>query len=82
MEALQLKQTVNKAFAPLFTVLKRYYILMGGRGAGRSTAASQFILANLTGTEFFRCAIMRAVHKDIRHSLWRELRDRAAEQGI
>lgn len=55
---------------------------MGGRGAGRSFAASQFALAKLVSDEYFRCAIMRAVHSDIRLSLWQELNDRINEQEV
>lgn len=76
------KQEVNEIFAPLWEKKARYYILMGGRGAGRSTGASQFVLSQLLAPEFFRCAIMRSIHSDIRHSLWRELNDRIDEQGI
>lgn len=76
------KQEVNKLFAPLWEDGVRYYILMGGRGAGRSTGASQFVLSQLLSPEFFRCAIMRAIHSDIRHSFWKELNDRIEEQEI
>lgn len=75
-------QEVNEIFEPLWVDQGRYYILMGGRGAGRSTAGSQFVLSQLIGDDFVRCAIMRSVHADIRHSIWRELTDRVDEQGI
>jgi len=78
----KVKQKVNSIFAPLWKDNVRYYILMGGRGAGRSTGGSQFALSKLLAPEFFRCAIMRAVHSDIRHSFWRELGDRIDEQEI
>ncbi len=79
---LKLDQNVNKLFEPLWKEQTRYYILMGGRGAGRSTAGSQYALSRLNEPDFFRCAIMRANHSDIRHSLWRELSDRIDEQGV
>lgn len=81
---IQIRQKVNEVWKPLFIHRNgiRYIILMGGRGAGRSYAASQYALARLTGKGYFRCAIMRAVHSDIRLSLWQELNDRIAEQGI
>jgi phage terminase large subunit len=77
-----MKQLVNEKYKPLFETTDRYIILMGGRGAGRSTVASQYLLAKLVAPEFFRCAIMRAVHSDIRSSSWRELGDRIDEQNI
>lgn len=77
-----MKQIVNEAYAPLFTQKPRYFILMGGRGAGRSTVASQFANAKLVAEEYFRCAIMRYVLGDIRNSIYREITDRADENGI
>jgi phage terminase large subunit len=79
---IAVKQTVNEIFAPLWEKKARYYICMGGRGAGRSTAGSQYALSKLIAPEFTRGALMRAVQSDIRHSIWRELVDRAEEQGI
>jgi phage terminase large subunit len=77
-----MQQIVNKAYAGIFTTNKRYTILGGGRGAGRSTVASQYILAKLIAPEYFRCAIMRFILSDIRNSSFREICDRAEEQGI
>lgn len=78
----ELKQIVNKVYEPMFTQHPRYIILMGGRGAGRSTVASQLANAKLTAPEYFRCAIMRYVLGDIRNSIYREIIDRAEENGI
>lgn len=69
-------------YEPLFTKKPRYFILMGGRGAGRSTVASQFANAKLMAPEYFRCAIMRYILGDIRNSIYREITDRAEENGI
>lgn len=74
-----MKQVVNDAYKPLFTQSPRYFILMGGRGAGRSTVASQYANAKLVAPEYFRCAIMRYVLGDIRNSIYREILDRADE---
>lgn len=81
---VRLNQIVNEVWRPLFIHKNgiRYIILMGGRGAGRSYAASQFAVAKLFGPEYFRCAIMRAVHSDIRLSLWKEINDRLEEQEV
>lgn len=75
-------QQVNEIYRPLFTQKPRYFILMGGRGAGRSTVASQFANAKLIAPEYFRCAIMRYILGDIRNSIFREITDRAEENGI
>ena len=82
MMGKKVSQKVNKIFAPLWEENSRYYILMGGRGAGRSTGGSQFALSQLLAPDFFRCAIMRSIHSDIRHSFWKELTDRIDEQDI
>ncbi len=79
---MELKQIVNKSFGELFTTKCHYAILMGGRGAGRSTVASQFANAKLVSPDYFRCAIMRLVLGDIRNSIYREITDRAEENGI
>ena len=66
----------------LFTTSDRYIILLGGRGAGRSTVASQYANARLIAPDYFRCAIMRYVLGDIRNSIYREILDRAEENKI
>jgi phage terminase large subunit len=75
-------QKVNEVFKPLFTQHPRYFILIGGRGAGRSTVASQYANAKLIAPEYFRCAIMRYILGDIRNSIYREITDRSEENGI
>lgn len=75
-------QRIGKIYAPLFTQKPRYFILMGGRGAGRSTVVSQFANAKLISPEYFRCAIMRYILGDIRNSIYREIIDRADENDI
>lgn len=75
-------QTVNKIYEPLFFAKKRYFILIGGRGAGRSTAASQYALAHLLAPDYFRCAIMRFVAGDIRNSIYQDILDRADELEV
>lgn len=77
-----MKQIVNIAYKELFTTDKRYIILMGGRGAGRSTVASQYATGRLVAPDYFRCAIMRLVLGDIRNSIYREITDRAEENEI
>jgi phage terminase large subunit len=75
-------QRVNEVYRPLFTEHPRYFILMGGRGAGRSTVASQFANAKLIAPEYFRCAIMRYVWSDIRESIYKEITDRVDENEL
>lgn len=77
-----MKQIVNRKYKELFTGDSRYYILMGGRSAGRSFVASQFALANLRADEYFRCAIMRYVREDIRNSIFQEILDRIEAEEV
>jgi len=79
----KVEQKVLSHFKPLFQGEARYIIAMGGRGNGRSTAGSQYVLARLIDqSSFTRAAIMRAVGSDIRSSCWREIMDRISEQNI
>jgi len=75
-------QQVSEIYKPLFTERPRYFILMGGRGAGRSTVASQFANARLLAPEYFRCAIMRYILGDIRNSIYQEITDRIEENEL
>lgn len=79
-----MNQQVNQVYRPLFEHAPnvRYIILMGGRGAGRSTVASQYANAKLMAPEYFRGAIMRYILGDIRNSIYREITDRAEENQI
>lgn len=79
---MEVRQRVNKVYADLFQPRPRYAVLMGGRGAGRSTVESQYIIARLIAPQYFRCAIMRFILSDVRNSCFRELKDRAEELGI
>ncbi len=76
-----MQQEVNEIYKPLFQDKSRYFILMGGRGAGRSTVASQLANTLLVSDQYFRCAIMRYILGDIRNSIFREIKDRAEESG-
>lgn len=74
---MKLKVEANAVYEPLYKTHKRYVISMGGRGGARSFEASQNITTRLVQTaRLFRAAIMRAIHADIRHSIWQELKDR------
>ena len=75
-------QKVNEEYRPLFESPARYIILMGGRGGGRSTVASQYANARLIAKDYFRCAIMRYILGDIRNSIYKEITDRVEENGL
>lgn len=77
-----MNQKASSKYQRLWTTLKHYVLLMGGRGAGRSTVVSQYFLSKLIAPEYFRGAIMRFILSDIRNSSFQEIIDRAEEQGI
>lgn len=68
----------NPTFIPVLKAPPeiRYVHLWGGRGRGGSHFATLYALACLMSPVYFRGYLMRAVHKDIRESLWRDLMDR------
>ena len=75
-------QQVNDKYSDLFLKKPRYFILMGGRSAGRSYVASQFAKAKLRAKSYFRCAIMRLVLGDIRNSIFQDILDRVEESEL
>lgn len=78
-----MNQKVNAKYAELFTNNKaRYFIFMGGRGAGRSFVGSQYSVSKLVSPDYFRAAIMRLVLGDIRNSIYQDIYDRLEENGV
>ncbi|MCK9319535.1 phage terminase large subunit [Methanoculleus sp.] len=74
---MKLQVEANQIFEPLWKTKKRYILLMGGRSGGRSYEASQKIVSLCyQNARYFRGAIMRAIHADIRSSVWQEITDR------
>lgn len=73
---MRVQFAVSRKHAELWKTKKRYTFIMGGRGNGRSFTASAFALTMLAGVTYFRGAIMRAIHGDIRTSIWQEINDR------
>lgn len=84
MEENAINYKVNDCYKPLFHSQKRYHLIMGGRNAGRSYAASQLIEAlmrGLTGKQV-RIAIMRQNHVDIRSSIYQQCIDYFESSGF
>ena len=81
---VKMNQKVNKKYKAIFENNPeiRYVILMGGRGAGRSTVASQNSLTKLRGVDYYRAAIMRLVLSDVRNSIFQDISDRIEEQKL
>jgi len=75
-------QKINKVYEPLLRQDYRYGILLGGRAAGRSHFVSQYAIANLRDPQYFRCAVMRFIKRDVRNSIYKEIEDRMKEIGL
>src|SRR3989338_3851951 len=79
---MKIKFEVHESHVALWENDKRYVVIMGGRGNGRSGTASRYAVSQLLGKEYTRGAIMRAVLGDIRASCWGDIKDRLKEQRI
>ena len=78
-----MKLNINTYIKPLFLPENRdaYEIdCVGGRGRGGSHNVTLYIFNEITKPTYFRGYLMRAIHGDIRNSLWRDLNDRIEEQ--
>lgn len=73
---------ILEMFVPVLNWKGRYIDLWGGRGRGGSYFATDYCLALLTGRPYFRGYLVRQTFRDIRDSLFRDLKDRIAESGI
>lgn len=70
---------LSKLYQPLFTTKARYIDLWGGRGRGGSYSGTEYALFLITCPNYFRGYFMREVFADVRESLWRDFKDRIAE---
>jgi phage terminase large subunit len=67
---------VNDCFLPLYDNDNRFVDMWGGRAAGRSHTATDYIDYILENEKYCRVAIVRLNHSSIRDSLWRDFKDR------
>jgi phage terminase large subunit len=69
-------------YKPLFETKARYIHLWGGRGRGGSFTGTQYFVHMVSMPHYFRGYLMREIQADIRESLWRDLKDRIAENEM
>jgi phage terminase large subunit len=74
--------TVNEKFQPLYTTKKRYNLVYGGRGSGKSFSVAQFFIIMALCKQFFRGVLMREVLGDIRLSQFQEIKDLITDYGL
>lgn len=77
-----MENRILRPFVNIIQTNKRYNLIYGGRAGGRSYFASQYVIAKLFSSEYFRCGIMRYIQGDIRNSIYQEILDRVEEQNL
>lgn len=70
---------VNDLFKPVFVSDARIIDVLGGRGRGGSHFIAQHALIQLCTAVYFDAYFMRAIHKNIKTSLWKGFRQRFNE---
>lgn len=76
---MALKATNNKKFLPLFFCQKRYLILMGGGGSGKSIFAGRKVLERCATESGHRFLVCRKVGRTLRDSCYAQLVGQANE---
>jgi phage terminase large subunit len=74
-----ISQIFNKIYAPVFSTQCRYIDIWGGRGRGGSHFATDYFLHKITQPHYFRGYFVRQAFNDIRDSLFRDIKDRIAD---
>lgn len=65
---------VNEAYKPIFLTDKKYIVLKGGAGAGKSSAIAQFLVYCLTQRTKFKVLAMCKTYSTIRDTVFTELK--------
>lgn len=76
---LDLKETNNETFMPLFEDQSRYLVLMGGGGSGKSIFAGRKVLERVTSEPNHRFLVMRKVKASIKDSCSEQLKKQLEE---
>lgn len=66
----------NRLFSEVFNTIARYIDIWGGRARGGSHFATDYFLFLITQPKYFRGVFLRAIHGDIKDSLWKDFKDR------
>lgn len=74
-----LKATTNETFLPLYFERRRYLVLMGGAGSGKSIFAGRKILERAVSEPGHRFLVVRKVGKTLRESCFAQLQAQLAE---
>lgn len=78
----QLKENTNDTFLPLFFSEKRYLILKGSAGSGKSVFAGDYVVQRCAAEPGHRYLVCRKVKETLRESCYEQLIASAAKYGI
>lgn len=78
----RLMQTTNRKFIPLYTNEKRYLVLMGGGGSGKSMFAGQKLLQRMVCEPGHRFLVCRKVARTLQESCIAQLLRQISQMGL
>lgn len=73
---------VNDSYLPFFETKKRYAVLLGGAGSGKSIAVVQKICARILTERGHRILCIRKVAATLRGSVFQTIQDQLSELGV
>ena len=73
---------VNDAYIPFFESKKRYAVLLGGAGSGKSIATAQKLVSRILTEKSHRILCIRKVATTLRNSIYQNLQDLIIDLGI
>ena len=76
---INLAETNNETFMPLFEDRHRYLVLKGGGGSGKSIFAGRKVLERCTSEPGHRWLVCRKVARTLRESCFKQLCSQVAE---
>lgn len=76
------KPQANRAYKPYIATQKRYAVLMGGAGSGKSYAAADKYIIRMATVPGHKFAVGRKVLRTVRHSVFATLRARIHDLGL
>lgn len=79
VRAINIDIRPNKKYRQLYEAPAMRNDIWGGRGRGGSHAATEYALYRLTSPDYARIAFIRKIYSDVRHSLWKDFKDRVQE---
>lgn len=71
----KLSESSNRVYMPLYFSEKRYLVLMGGGGSGKSIFAGRKLLERLNRERGHRALVLRKVARTLRESCFRQLEE-------